>query len=385
MMEKLFAVLPAERVYAATGIQFMQINTLFQLYSMVLNQSAQLRSARSLLMIPDYFHYILSGCQATEYTNATTSQCVNVRDQKWDEDLLQEVGIPTHIFRSIVPPGSRIGTLTPEVQRLTGLGEVAVIAPASHDTASAVAAIPAEGNEWAFISSGTWSLMGIETPQPIATPEAMKLDFTNEGGVAGTTCLLKNVSGLWLVQEIRSAFQNQYDYPSLVEMAKTADPWASLVDPVDPRFLAPAFMPTAIADFCRETAQPAPRDLGALVRCALESLAMQSRGVLDELRQLQDRPIRRIHIVGGGARNGFLCQLTADACGIPVIAGPAECTALGNLLVQAQSAGHIQSLAQGRSILKESFELIQYDPRASVQFDEAWERFRQLKSRQRRP
>jgi rhamnulokinase len=381
MMEKLFKIVPAEKVYAATGIQFMQFNTLFQLFSMVVSKSPQLAIADGLLMVPDYFHYLFTGRRSTEFTNASTTQCVDIASGQWDENLLREVGIPTHIFQPIMPPGSKVGLLTAEMQHLTGLGEISVIAPASHDTASAVAAVPAEGDDWAYISSGTWSLVGVETRQPIATPQARAFNFTNEGGVAGTTRLLKNVAGLWLVQQLRAGLDKTYDYPTLTELAKSARPFASLVDPDDVRFLAPESMPAVIADFCRQTGQAVPQAPGEFVRCALESLAMQYKLVLEQVRQLIGRGIGRIHIVGGGSKNSLLCQLTADATGLPVLAGPAEGTALGNLIVQAISAGHIGSLAQGRAMIRNSVELIEYNPQPAGLCDEAWRRFLQLKSR----
>lgn len=381
-MQQLLEIVPAATLYAATGIQFMPFNTLFQLFSMVRDRSPQLSAARSLLLIPDYFHYLFTGRRATEFTNATTTQCVGIGTGQWDEGLLRQVGIPPHIFQRIVPPGSEIGRLTPELQGITGLGDIPVIAPASHDTASAVAAVPAEGDDWAYISSGTWSLVGIETKQAMPIPRAMAFNFTNEGGVDGTTRLLKNVAGLWLVQRLRADFDINYDYASLTEQARQAKPFASLIDPDDSRFLAPASMPQAIADFCRQTGQAAPQDPGTYVRCVLDSLALQYRHVLEQLRSLQDRPINRIHIVGGGSKNRLLCQLTADACGLDVLAGPAEGTALGNLIVQARCGGYIPSLERGRQMVRNSVELVEYYPQPSQLLDEAWRKFVQLKCTQ---
>ena len=381
VMEKFFEIVPAAKVYAATGIQFMQVNTLFQLFSMAADKSPQLAAAKALLMVPDYFHYLFTGQCSTEFTNASTTQCVNIASGRWDENLLREVGIPAHIFQPIVPPGSKVGSLTAEMQSLTGLGDIPVIAPASHDTASAVAAVPAEGDDWAYISSGTWSLVGVETKQAVATPQARAFNFTNEGGVDGTTRLLKNVAGLWLVQQLRAGFDVRYDYPVLAELAGAARPFASMIDPDDARFLAPESMPDAIADFCRQTGQAVPQSPGEFVRCALEGLAMQYRLVLEQLRQLRGRGVGRIHFVGGGSKNRLLCQLTADVCGLPVLAGPAEGTALGNLIVQAIAAGHIGSLAQGRAMIRESVEIVEYRPGPGGRIDEAWQKFLQLKAR----
>ncbi|RPI63496.1 MAG: rhamnulokinase [Planctomycetaceae bacterium] len=379
IMEKFFQIVPAAQVYAATGIQFMQFNTLFQLFAMAQAKSPQLSAARSLLMIPDYFHHLFGGGSVTEFTNASTTACLNVHTRQWDFDLLGRPGIPSHIFQRLVQPGTPVGRLTQELQSLTGMGDIPIIAPATHDTASAVAAVPAEGDDWAYISSGTWSLMGVEIPRPLATQQARAFNFTNEGGVNGMTRLLKNVVGLWLVQQLRAGFDVSYDYPALMELASQAQAFRSLIDPADARFLAPQSMPQAFADFCRCTNQPVPETPGQYVRCALESLAMQYRLVLGQLRQMQDRPINRIHIIGGGSKNTLLCQLTADACGLPVLAGPAEGTALGNLIIQAMSLGHISSLAEGRAIIRNSFELVEYQPQPNRRLDAAWENFMSLK------
>ena len=331
-------------------------------------------------MIPDLFNYWLSGRAVCEFTDATTTQCYDPRAGGWAVSMLERLGIPSR-FAEVVPPGTVLGPLVPSVAEETGLGDVPVVAPACHDTASAVAAVPAGGEDWAYISSGTWSLVGLEVREPIITPASLAGNVTNEGGVAGTFRFLKNVAGLWLVQECRRAWAQQgkeYSYDELTRMAEAAPPFPALIDPDDPSVLNPADMPGAIAAYCRRSGQTPPEGRGSVVRCVLESLALKCRWVLDRIEEMRGRPIRVIHIVGGGSRSRALCQFTADASGRPMVSGPAEATATGNILVQALALGHLSSLGEARALVRRSFELPTYEPRHPAAWDEAYGRFLSL-------
>lgn len=379
MMDAFAEVMPPEEVYARTGIQFMPFNTLYQLFAMSRAKSPLLAHAKQLLFMPDFFHFLFSGEKKIEYSIASTSQLVNVEKRDWDRDILKAAGIPEHIFSPFVEPGTQVGTASVELQKETGLGPIPVITPAGHDTASAVAAAPATGEDWAYISSGTWSLMGIETPEPVHTEEARAANLTNEGGVNGTIRLLKNIMGLWLVQRCRAGFDKQYDYAELVKMAEAAPAFQSIIDPNNLRFYNPVSMPEEIAAFCKETDQPVPYSPGAFVRCCLESLALEYRTALEMLRKVQPRPINKIHVVGGGSKNQLLCQMTADATGVPVYGGPDEATALGNLIVQAMGLGHIKSLEEARALVARSFPLVEYQPSNATAWEAQLDRFRALK------
>jgi rhamnulokinase len=378
MMERVFQRIPREEIYRRTGIQFMPINTLYQLFAMVAREDPWLEIAHTFLTIPDLFHYWLSGVKACEFTNATTTQCYDPLAGDWAWDLLGRLGIPTHLFPEILPPGTILGPLQPELAQELGLPETQVVAPASHDTGSAVAAVPFQHPDAAYISSGTWSLVGVEVRAPVIREEALADNFTNEGGVGGTFRLLKNVMGLWLLQECRrtwAAQGQQWDYEALVRLAEAAPPLRSLIDPDDPRFLPPGEMPARIQAFCQETGQPIPEEPAEIVRCILESLALKYRWVIERLEALLARPIPLIHVVGGGSRNALLCQWTADAAGRPVLAGPAEATALGNLIVQAMALGHLSNLEEARAVIRRSFAPLLYEPRASSTWEEAYQRF----------
>jgi rhamnulokinase len=381
MMEKFFERVPRDEIYRRTGIQFMQINTLYQLFAMAEQKSPQLETAKDLLFIPDYFNHLFTGEKCSEFTNASTSQMMNIHEKTWDAELIAATGAPPALLQRLVPPGTAVGLLTDKICGETGLGKIPVIAPATHDTGSAIAAAPAEGRGWAYISSGTWSLMGIEVKEPIVNPEALKFNFTNEGGVNGTHRFLKNILGMWPVQRLRSEFDVKYDYGELMKMAAEADAFASLMCFEDQRFFGTAPMAGAIAGYCGETGQRAPQTPGAFVRCSLESLALQYRVVLEELRGVQSAPIDRIHVLGGGSRNAFLCRMTADATGLPVLAGPAEATALGNIIVQALALGHIASLEEARAAVRRSNEIIEYKPRDTDAWDAAFEKYQSLRNR----
>jgi len=379
-MDSFFRKVPREEVYARTGIQFLPLNSLFQLEAMARDRSPLLEAATDLLFIPDLLHYFLSGVKKTEFTFATTSQLFNPTTRDWDDRLLDALGLPRSLFQQVVEPGTIIGSLSKEIGAETGFAPLPLVAVATHDTASAVAATPAEGDDWAYLSSGTWSLMGIETRAPIITDEARRANFTNEGGVAGTFRVLKNITGLWLLQQCRRAWSSEREvsYDELIGAASEAPPFVSLVDPDDPTFLNPPDMPAAVRAFCRRTGQPDPASMAATVRCVLESLALKYRFVLEQLRRLRAEPIRRIHVIGGGAKNTLLCQFTADATGVPVHAGPVEATAIGNLLVQAVALGQIGSLADLREIVRASFPPQVYETCDTERWDEAWQRFQEL-------
>jgi len=375
---------PRQKIFAQTGLQFLPFNTLFQLIAMRNQEHRILGAAERLLMMPDYFHFLLSGSQVVEFTNATTTQCLNPATGTWAEDLLRKFELPTNIFPEIVATGTKLGSLRGEIAQAAGLPRINVVAPATHDTGAAIAAIPTKHTgqpNWAYISSGTWSLMGVEVSEAIVNDRAFELNVTNEGGVDGTYRLLKNIAGLWLLQESRRSFAKQgrsFTYGELVNLARDARPFRSLLDPDDSDFLAPDDMPTAIAAFCRGTEQPEPETEGQFIRCALESLALKYRLVLEGLEELTGVKTEVIHIVGGGTQNELLCQFTANACNRPVVAGPVEATALGNVLVQARTAGAAGSLADIREIVARSVELKHYQPNDTAAWEEAYRRFHDL-------
>jgi rhamnulokinase len=371
-MDEAFQRVPRREMFRRTGIQFMRFNSIFQLWALKRDRSPLLEVAESLLFIPDLFHYFFTGIKANERTNASTSQMYDPVSQSWAHDLVKALDLPAHILGSLVGPGTVLGPLRSALAAETGLNPVPVIAPASHDTGSAVAAVPARGEAWAYISSGTWSLMGAELPAPLITPEAHDYNFTNEVGVGGSIRFLKNIMGLWLVQECRRVWERSgqdFSYDELARLAEAAPPFVSLVNPDDAGFILPSSMPAAIADFCRRTGQPAPVEPGAVIRCALESLALRYRWVLERLEELLGRRLEVVYVVGGGSQNRLLCQLTADACNRPVLAGPVEATAIGNVLVQAIGLGLLSSLVEAREVVRRSFEVSTFMP----QSPEAWD------------
>lgn len=382
MLERAFARVPRQKIYEQTGLQFMQINTLYQLFSMVEERDPQLEAAATFLMMPDLFNYWLTGRKVVEYTNATTTQFFHCRERRWATELLDALGLPVHLLPPVVPPGTVLDSLRRDVMEEVGLRRAApVIAPATHDTGSAVAAVPGLDQQSAYISSGTWSLMGMEVPQPVLNEEALAGNWTNEGGVAGTIRFLKNIAGLWLLQECRRRWERDgaiYTWEALLAQAEQAPPFVSLVDPDAPDFLGPSDMPAAIRAWCRATGQPEPGDVGALVRCCLESLALKYRVVLESLERVTGRTIEALRVVGGGSQNRLLCQWTADACGCPVVAGPVEATAFGNILVQAITTGHLPDLAAGRQAIAASVRLDAYQPRERDAWDAALARFKLL-------
>ena len=379
VMDHTFQRVPRAEVFANTGLQFMEINSLYQLLAMNQSNPALVELADKFLMIPDFFHWLLS--------NATTSQMYHPTNRNWSIDMLRKLGLPTQMFPEVVGPGTKLGRLREDVARRAGLPRLEVVAPATHDTGAAIAAVPTERTgsaNWAYISSGTWSLMGLELPHAVLTQRALELNVTNEGGIDGTYRLLKNIMGLWLVQECRKSFERNgsaYDYGLLAQVARDARPFRAFVDPDSPAFLAPHDMPEAIRDWCRETNQEIPDTDGGLIRCALESLALKYRMVLGWLEELSGEKTDVIHIVGGGTQNELLNQFTANATGRPVITGPIEATALGNVLVQARTSGSVGSLSQIRDIVRASSTMQRYEPQNSSQWTDAYVRFVELTKR----
>ncbi|MDB5046248.1 MAG: carbohydrate kinase [Deinococcus sp.] len=358
VMERVRADLTDQTIYSATGIQFLPFNTLYQLAA---ERPDQLSRAHTLLMVPDLLHFWLCGVAVTERTNASSTQFLNPLTGRWARELLDALQLPTSFLPTIVEPGSGLGLLTPELERLTGLSDVQVIAPATHDTASAVAAVPAEGQDWAYISSGTWSLVGIETPQPVLTARSLAENLTNEAGVGGTTRLLKNVMGLWIVQQCNGAWQ--LDFGELYALAAQI-PAGPVIDPDDARFLPVGpDMPERVQAYCRATGQQIPQTPAEITRCILDSLALRCAEVLDTLEEVGGQPVRVVHVVGGGSQIGLLNQLIADASGKPVVAGPVEATLMGNLLVQART---VLSAAQRRQIVRDSSALQTFEPQDAV-------------------
>ena len=379
MPEKVFARVDEAEIFAATGVQTMQINTLFQLAAMAMEDDPRLACAETLLMIPDLFSYFLCGEKRVEYTEATTTQMYRLGAGEWDRGLLDHVGVPVGILPEVIAPGTVLGNVGSDVLELCGFAETfPVIAVASHDTASAVVSIPGLDAGSAFISSGTWSLMGVELAAPVTTQRARELGFTNEGGCGGTTLLMRNITGLWILQECMRQWEKlgtPCGWDAVIAAAKKAVAFRSLILPNAPEFGAPGDMLNAIRGFCRATGQVAPETVGEFVRCCFESLSLAYWSTLEALRALTGAEIETLRVVGGGCLNGFLCQMTADACECSVVSGPAEASALGNVMMQAVAVGAVKDIAAGRAAIKASLELIEYTPRADDRWTEARARY----------
>lgn len=376
MLEAAFHRVPRQQIFAQTGIQFLKINTLYQLYSMSLAKSPHLSAAQHLLTIPDLFNYWLSGQIRGEFTIATTTQCFDPLRRAWALPLLAALDIPSAIFPPLCEPGTNLGSLLPDVATETGTGRLPVIAPACHDTGSAVVAVPAEQPDFAWLSSGTWSILGAEVRQPDLSPQALEFNFTNEGGVFGSWRLSKNIMGLWLVQECKRQWALSYD--EMTQLAAQARPFLAVIDPDHDSFLHPGDMPDKIRAFCAHTSQPLPATQGEIVRVALESLALKYRLIMERLEMLLGKHLEPLHIIGGGSRNGLLNQLTANATQRTVIAGPVEATAIGNVLMQALCLGHLTSLAEARRLVQRSFVPRIYEPQSHPGWDEAYARLQQV-------
>jgi rhamnulokinase len=377
-MDGVLARIPARELYDRTGIQLMPINTVFELGAMAAEGDPALDAAATMLLVPDLLHYWFCGASTSEFTNATTTQCYDPHAGGWAMDLLERLDVPTRLLPDVVQPGTRLAPLSHAVAEETRLRDAEVVAVATHDTGSAVAAVPFRQPGSIFISAGTWSLVGLEVKAPVITDAAFAANLTNEGGVGGTFRLLRNVTGLWLVHECRRIWAQEgreHSFDQLVALAKDAAPLRSLIDPNDAAFTDPGDMPARVRAFCAHSGQPEPVEPGAVVRCILESLALKHAQTIDVLTAVTGASPREIHIVGGGARNELLCRWTADAAGLPVLAGPEEATLLGNLLVQAMALGEISSLDEGRAVVGASMVPTAYEPQESSQWQEAKERF----------
>ena len=378
MEEEICKRVPREEVYQATGIQFAFFNTLLQVFAAVSSGSEAVTKAERLLFTPDLINYWLTGRQVNERAIASTSQMYNPHTGTWAVDLLDRLGIPTRMLGEIVDPGTVLGELSVEVQKDTGAKALQVVAPGCHDTACAVAAVPASGDSHAYLSSGTWSIMGIEAPEPVTTPEALAAGFTNEGGVFGTTRVLKNICGLWILEECRRTWAEageDHSYEELMEMVRQAPAFAAVIDPDHADFAAPGDMPARIRAFCERTGQTPPADKGSVVRTALESLALKYRAVFGRLEKFMGRRLDTLHIVGGGTKNELLNQFTADALDRRVITGPVEATAAGNVMMQMVATGQLASLEEGRALVRASFETRTYEPVKTSAWDDAFVRF----------
>lgn len=379
--EKFFEIVPREEVYEKTGIQIMNFNTLFQIFAAVKEEYAPVIEADTLLFMPDALAYMLTGRKVCEYTIASTSQILDPRTGKLDSSLLEAAGVRGDIFPDVQLPGFVIGPLTDEVVAETGVGKVNVIAVAGHDTASAVVAVPAENERFAYLSSGTWSLMGIESREPIINAESSRLNFTNEGGVEGTTRFLKNICGMWILEQCRKEWAREgrdYTYPEIVDMANSAEPFTRFINPDDALFANPVSMLGAIDEFCVRTGQTPPQSDAEVIRTIFESLALRYREVLEMLEGMAPFAIDVLHIIGGGSKNRLLNQYTANAIGKRVVAGPSEATAIGNIMMQALGAGVVSSLAEVREIISHSVETEEFQPQDSEAWSEAYEKFCQI-------
>jgi len=374
VMERAFKKVPRAEIFAQTGLQFMQFNTLYQLLAMQERNPELLAQADCLLLMPDFLQWAMCGAKVVEFTNGSTTQCLHPTTRNWSAGLLRKFDLPRKIFPAIVAPGTTLGMLRKSLAQRTGLAKVKVVAPPTHDTASAIAAVPTAKTgkaNWAYISSGTWSLMGVEVKKAVLSPRALELNLTNEGGIDDTYRLLKNIMGLWLVQQCKRSFEaagRKYDYLQLTAKAARAKRLRSLVNLEDPRFLNPSDMPMAIQGYCRETMQQVPKTDGELARCCYESLALKYREVLASLEELTGEKIEVIHIVGGGSQNKLLSQFAADACERPVVTGPVEATAFGNLLTQARADGELGSLVEMREVVRSSSAVQHYEPSADNRF-----------------
>ena len=360
-----FKLVSREEVYRLTGIQIMNFNSLYQLFRAKETSFSPLNEADKILFMPDLLSYMLTGKQVCEYTEASTSQILNPATRQFETSLLKIAGIPESILHPLVDPGTVIGTLTDALAEETGVGKVPVVTVAGHDTASAILAVPAENKNFAYLSSGTWSLMGVETEAPVLTPESFENNFTNEGGIEGTTRFLKNITGMWLLEQCRKEWEKtgrSYNYSEIVKMAEGAGKSSSIVNPDDPRLANPASMCKSIAEICIENSLPAPASDAEYIRCIFDSLANRYKVVLSKLAEMVPFPIEKLHIIGGGSQNSLLNQYTANAIGLPVVAGPSEATAIGNCMMQAKAAGLVADRWEIRKIVAKSFPTLTYFP-----------------------
>lgn len=381
MLEEAFKRMSRAEIFANTGIQFMQLNTLYQLLAMAVQKSPWLDVARTFVTIPDLFNYWLSGEITNEFTNATTTQCFDPRKRDWAAPVLDAMDIPAHLFGPVTESGTLIGGLLPHIAEDTGAGAVQIVVPACHDTGSAVVAVPAQNQDFAWISSGTWSIMGAEVREPYVNEKSLEYNFTNEGGVFGTWRLSKNIMGLWLVQECKRTWTHQGEelsYDEITRLASEAKPFLAVIDPDDNQFFHPGDMPERIRNYCVSTDQTVPQTKGEIIRVALESLALKYRWVLERLEELTGKRFDPIHIIGGGTKNRLLNQFTADATCRPVVSGPVEATAIGNVLMQAIGLEHLNTLTEARAIVRTSFRPEVFEPQTTADWDDAYSRLQKV-------
>lgn len=379
MMEKVFRIVPDHEIYKRTGIQFQPFNTLYQLFSMQLSSSHLLENASTMLFIPDLFRYFLTGEKTCEYTIASTSQMLNAVSGNWDTELLEKLNIPTGILTEIINPGTVAGKLTEKISNELMVGKIPVISVAEHDTGSAVISVPSSGETSAYLSSGTWSLLGVESPKPVINKMTYKTNYTNEGGYNRSTRLLKNIMGLWIFQECKRTWDKEgtpMSYAELTGLTHSAKPFLSFIDPDDSCFYSPGGIPDKIRSYCEKTGQPIPVTKAEIVRCIMESLALKYRMAVEELEKIVGYKISSLHIVGGGSQNSVLSQFTANATNKRIIAGPVEATAAGNILVQLMAMQELKDLNEGRELIRKSFSLEEYFPRED--WDEAYSRFQNI-------
>ncbi|WP_020617631.1 rhamnulokinase [Paenibacillus daejeonensis] len=381
VMAQVFEQIPERELFGRNGIQFLQFNTIFQLYALKERQAVALQQADQLLMIPDLLRYFLTGERKSEFSNASTTQLYHPLEQDWDRELIERLGLPAHLFAPVVLPGTVVGQLRPELAAELDVPACPVIAVAEHDTGSAVAAVPAGEGPFAYLSCGTWSLMGTEVDAPVLTERARELNFTNEGGVGGTFRLLKNIMGLWIIQECKRIWEQEgqdVSFAGLAQLARQESACISFIDPDHESFFNPSHMPSAIQAYCRTTNQTVPETPGQITRCIMDSLALKYRYILGLTAELSGVEFAGLHMVGGGIQNELLCQLTAEAIGKPVWAGPVEASAIGNILVQYMALGEIQSIRDARSIVRDSFPAALYEPQEPEVWDKAYAEFVQV-------
>ncbi|MCI5650057.1 MAG: rhamnulokinase [Fusicatenibacter sp.] len=381
MLQEAFTQIDRERFYEITGNQFMEINTVFQLMADVRKRPGLLKLAERMLLMPDLFHYFLSGEVTAEYTEASTTQMLDAKKKCWSGEILESLKLPGQLLPEIVMPGTMLGKLRPELEEELGISNLKVAAVAGHDTQSAMAAVPADTENFIFLSCGTWSLFGTELDAPVISDASCRYNVTNEGGCCGKTSFLKNIIGLWLIQESKRQWGREgraYDFGQLEAMAAKETPFLAVIDPDAPEFVPSGNVPERIREYCRKTHQPVPESVGAIVRCINESLALKYRGVLEEIQSCTGKSYEAVHLVGGGAKSALLCQMTANACGIPVYAGPVEATVYGNLSMQLMAAGEVKNLREIRRIVKDSEEIKVYLPQDTDAWQTAWEKSKKI-------
>lgn len=378
LVDEAFKTMPKEKLYGITGIQFMELNTLFQLIALKKYRPWMLERADKMLFMPDLFGYMLTGKMCAEYSIASTSQLIDLDKRTWSKEILDAFGIKESVFAPLVQPGTVLGELSKEICEECGVDLVPVISVCGHDTQSAITSVPCEDGDFAFLSSGTWSLFGTELDKPIVNETSMNINITNEGGFDGSTGFLKNIIGLWLIQESRRQWKREgkeYSYADLEKLALAAEPFKCFIDPDAPEFVPHGNIPERVREFCRKTGQYVPETVGEIMRCIYESLAMKYRLTFEKLRECTERDYPVIHVIGGGTKDGLLCQMTANSCDRTVKAGPIEATVMGNVAVQLMSDGSVKNIGQARKIVADSSELKTFEPKDTDKWAEAYEDF----------